>query len=39
MFAKYDIDGDRILDEEEQKRMQLDLDMQKVRESRTVQLT
>jgi len=25
MFAKYDIDGDRVLDEEEQKRMQADL--------------
>jgi len=25
MFAKYDVDGDRVLDEEEQKRMQADL--------------
>lgn len=31
MFAKYDIDGDRVLDEEEQRRMQADLFEQKVR--------
>lgn len=30
LFAKYDIDGDRVLDEEEQKRMQADLNDQKV---------
>ena len=30
VFAKYDLDGDRILDEEEQKRMQEDLEGQKV---------
>ena len=30
MFAKYDIDGDRVLDEEEQRRMQADLTEQKV---------
>ena len=30
MFAKYDIDGDRILDEEEQRRMQADLESEKV---------
>ena len=30
LFAKYDIDGDRVLDEEEQKRMQADLNSQKV---------
>ncbi|CAD5121175.1 DgyrCDS9711 [Dimorphilus gyrociliatus] len=29
VFAKYDLDGDRILDEEEQKRMQADLEGQK----------
>lgn len=29
MFAKYDIDGDRVLDEEEQRRMQADLFEQK----------
>ncbi|CAL1532921.1 unnamed protein product [Lymnaea stagnalis] len=29
MFSKYDIDGDRVLDEEEQKRMQADLADQK----------
>ncbi|XP_041363051.1 polycystin-2-like isoform X2 [Gigantopelta aegis] len=29
MFAKYDIDGDRVLDEEEQRRMQADLTEQK----------
>ncbi|KAK3592407.1 hypothetical protein CHS0354_004031 [Potamilus streckersoni] len=29
LFAKYDIDGDRILDEEEQKRMMTDLNDQK----------
>lgn len=29
MFAKYDVDGDRVLDEEEQKRMQADLSEQK----------
>ena len=31
MFAKYDVDGDRVLDENEQKRMQADLSEQKVR--------
>lgn len=30
LFAKYDIDGDRVLDEEEQRRMQADLNDQKV---------
>lgn len=30
VFAKYDLDGDRILDEGEQKRMQADLEGQKV---------
>lgn len=30
MFAKYDVDGDRVLDEEEQKRMQADLADQSV---------
>lgn len=30
LFAKYDIDGDRVLDEDEQRRMQADLDDQKV---------
>ena len=30
VFAKYDLDGDRILDEEEQKKMQEDLEGQKV---------
>lgn len=30
MFAKYDLDGDRVLGEEEQKRMQADLADQKV---------
>ncbi|KAK3090686.1 hypothetical protein FSP39_013743 [Pinctada imbricata] len=29
LFAKYDIDGDRVLDEEEQRRMQEDLNNQK----------
>ncbi len=29
-FAKYDLDGDRILDEEEQRRMQEDIEGQKV---------
>lgn len=32
VFAKYDLDGDRILDEEEQRKMQEDLEGQKVRE-------
>lgn len=32
LFAKYDIDGDRVLDEAEQKRMQADLNNQKVQE-------
>lgn len=31
MFAKYDIDGDRVLDEVEQRRMQADLFEQKVK--------
>jgi hypothetical protein len=31
LFAKYDIDGDRVLDQGEQKRMQADLNDQKVR--------
>ena len=31
VFAKYDLDGDRILDEEEQRKMQEDLEGQKVR--------
>lgn len=30
MFAKYDVDGDRVLDENECKRMQEDLEGQKV---------
>jgi polycystin 2 len=30
VFAKYDLDGDRILDEDEQRRMQEDLEGQKV---------
>ena len=30
VFAKYDLDGDRILDEEEQRKMQEDLEGQKV---------
>lgn len=30
MFAKYDIDGDRVLDEDEQRRMHADLTEQKV---------
>ena len=30
MFARYDVDGDRVLDEEEQRRMQADLFEQKV---------
>merc|ERR1719318_84101 len=29
VFAKYDLDGDRILDEEEQRKMHLDLEGQK----------
>ena len=29
MFAKYDVDGDRCLDEAEQRRMKLDLDQEK----------
>lgn len=29
MFAKYDLDGDRVLDETEQRRMQADLEGQK----------
>lgn len=31
MFAKYDLNGDRILDEHEQKRMNADLKAQTVR--------
>lgn len=31
VFAKYDLDGDRILDEDEQRRMQEDLEGQKVK--------
>ena len=31
VFAKYDLDGDRILDEDEQRKMQEDLEGQKVR--------
>jgi len=30
VFARYDLDGDRILDEDEQRRMQEDLEGQKV---------
>ena len=30
VFAKYDVDGDRVLDEKEQRRMQADLEGQKV---------
>ena len=30
MFAKYDLDGDRVLDEDEQRNMQADLEGQKV---------
>ena len=30
VFAKYDLDGDRCLDEDEQRRMHLDLEGQKV---------
>ncbi|XP_074647871.1 polycystin-2-like isoform X2 [Tubulanus polymorphus] len=30
VFAKYDLDGDRVLDEEEQRKMQADLEGQKV---------
>ena len=30
VFAKYDLDGDRVLDESEQKKMQQDLEGQKV---------
>ena len=30
VFAKYDLDGDRILDEDEQRKMQEDLEGQKV---------
>lgn len=33
VFAKYDLDGDRILDEDEQRKMQEDLEGQKVRHS------
>ena len=33
MFAKYDLDGDRVLDEAEQKKMQADLDGQRVSDS------
>ena len=33
VFAKYDVDGDRVLDEKEQRRMQADLEGQKVRAS------
>jgi len=33
LFAKYDIDGDRVLDEEEQRRMQADLNDQKVNQN------
>lgn len=29
-FKKYDVDGDKVLDEEEQKRMQEDLEGQRV---------
>ena len=32
VFAKYDVDGDRILDAEEQMKMAADLEGQKVRE-------
>lgn len=31
VFARYDLDGDRILDEDEQRRMQEDLEGQKVK--------
>ena len=31
VFAKYDVDGDRVLDEEEQRKMHADLEGQKVR--------
>ena len=31
VFAKYDVDGDRILNEVEQQQMQADLEGQKVR--------
>jgi len=30
VFAKYDLDGDRVLDEDEQRNMQSDLEGQKV---------
>ena len=30
MFAKYDVDGDRVLDEGEQRKMHQDLEGQKV---------
>ena len=30
VFAKYDLDGDRVLDEDEQRNMQADLEGQKV---------
>lgn len=30
MFAKYDMDGDRVLDSEEQRNVQMDIDGQKV---------
>lgn len=33
LFAKYDVDGDRVLDATEQKKMQLDLADQKVQKS------
>lgn len=32
LFAKYDIDGDRVLDEEEQRKMLSDLSDQKVKD-------
>ena len=31
MFAKYDVDGDRVLDEAEQRKMHADLEGQRVR--------
>ena len=30
LFSKYDLDGDRVLDEDEQKKLQADLEEQKV---------
>ena len=30
VFAKYDLDGDRVLDEDEQRKMQADLEGQRV---------